>query len=125
MGITGSGHRHNFPVDVCMLNGAAGFKLEVVVGGEMGWRSSGDHDGGQLSGWVVSLSLKGFQAFIVFEQGGFSEVLEVGFIGVSEATPEGQIKLEQCQLVEVDHASGEEERKVSTKVWWSGVAMPC
>jgi len=28
-------------------------------------------------------------------------------------------------VVEVDHASGEEERKVSTKVWWSGVAMPC
>jgi len=86
-----------------MLNGAAGFKLEVVVGGEVGWLSSGDHDGGQLSGWVASLSLRGFQALIVFYQGGFSEVLEVGFIGVGEATPEGRIKLEQCQFFESQH----------------------
>jgi hypothetical protein len=37
---------------------------------------------------------------IVFEQGGFSKVLEVGFVGVSEAPPEGRIKLEQRQLFE-------------------------
>jgi hypothetical protein len=55
-----------------MLDGAAGFKLEVVVGGEAGWLISGDHDGRQLSEWVVSGSLRGSQALIVFEQGGFS-----------------------------------------------------